>query len=166
MSKKKSIVFVDNQKKLDKLTALIPSQNLIYFDMEITQHDTASIVIEKDGKFLLIKRGNYPEKGFWAVPGGHVDKGESVFEAAKREALEEVGEAEIEEEPFFVFVHDVKIAHRHKAHVFKGRLIGEPKAGSDAVEAEWFSIEDMKEVELTHYTKKIFNFMLYGDIKE
>jgi len=42
-------------------------------------HDTVSIVIEKDGKFLLIKRRNKPEKNYWAVPGGHVDEGETTL---------------------------------------------------------------------------------------
>jgi ADP-ribose pyrophosphatase YjhB (NUDIX family) len=130
------------------------------------QHDTTAIIIEKDGKFLLIKRANPPEKGFWAVPGGHVDSGESIFQAAKREAKEEVGDVEVEEKPFHVFVHDIGIGHRHKAHFFKGKLIREPRAGTDAEEVRWFSIEEMKGVELTHYTKKILNIMLYGDIKE
>jgi ADP-ribose pyrophosphatase YjhB (NUDIX family) len=132
--------------------------------MALDLHDTASILIEKEGRFLLIRRGKPPEKGFWAVPGGHVDAGESPYETACRESSEEVGEAMIEKKPFFVFVHDVGIGHRHRAYIFKGSLTGQPQAGSDAAEARWFSIEDMKKVELTHYTKRIFNFMLYGDL--
>jgi ADP-ribose pyrophosphatase YjhB (NUDIX family) len=132
---------------------------------ELIQHDTASVLIEKDGKFLLIKRGNIPEKGFWAVPGGHVDEGESVREAAVREAEEEVGKAEVEEKPFFVFLHDVKIGHRHKAYIFKAKMVGEVKPGTDAEEAKWFTLEEMEEVELTHYTKKILNLIFYGDLK-
>lgn len=134
--------------------------------MELDQHDTTAIVIEKEGKFLLIKRGKPPEKGFWAVPGGHVDEGETPLECAKRECKEEVGEADIEEKPFFIFVHDVGIGHRHRAHVFKGEMKGEVTPGTDAEEAKWFSLEEMEREELTHYTKKILNFMFYGDIKD
>ena len=134
--------------------------------MDLIQHDTTAIVIENQGKFLLVKRGKVPEKGFWAVPGGHLEEGEGVFECAKRECREEVGLVGVEKKPFLVFVHDVGIGHRHKAHIFKGALQGEARAGSDAEEARWFSLKEMASLELTHYTKKIFNFLLFGDIRE
>lgn len=121
-------------------------------------HNTSSIVIKKNGKFLLIKRANPPEKGCWAVPGGHVDKGETPYECAVREAKEEAGKVEITtKKPVFVFVHDIELGHRHKAHVFLGEAVGKLKAGTDAAELSWFALEQMKNIELTHYTKKIFN---------
>lgn len=121
-------------------------------------HNTASIVIEKRGKFLLIKRGNKPEKNYWAVPGGHVDKGEALFQTAKRECKEEVGNIEIiTKKPVYIFVHDVELGHRHKAHIFLGKVKGRLKAGSDAKQLGWFTIGQMKKLDLTHYTKKIFN---------
>lgn len=130
------------------------------------QHNTTAIVAEKNGKYLLIKRGHRPEKGFWAVPGGHVDPGESPAEAAQREAKEEVGKIKTEEEPFFVFIHDVKIKHRHKCHTFRGRQTGELRPATDAEELGWFSLDELQkkerrgEVEITHYTKKIFNWLV------
>jgi 8-oxo-dGTP diphosphatase len=47
----------------------------------------------KDGKILLLKRNKSPNKGLWSPPGGKFDlsSGESPFECAKREALEETG---------------------------------------------------------------------------
>lgn len=42
-------------------------------------------------RILLIKRGNDPEKGKWALPGGYMDAGELPEEAVQRELLEEVG---------------------------------------------------------------------------
>lgn len=72
-------------------------------------HDTASIVIEKGDRFLLVRRGNKPEKGFWAVPGGHVEKGETPRECAQREATEEVGGVSVVSgKPVFVFIHYTK----------------------------------------------------------
>ncbi|MEO0101898.1 MAG: NUDIX hydrolase, partial [candidate division WOR-3 bacterium] len=47
------------------------------------------IIIEYQGKIVLIKRKNYPFG--WALPGGFVEYGESVEEAARREAKEETG---------------------------------------------------------------------------
>ncbi|MBI4021549.1 MAG: NUDIX domain-containing protein [Candidatus Aenigmarchaeota archaeon] len=130
----------------------------------LDQHDTTAILIERNGRFLLVRRANPPEQGFWAVPGGHRTAGETIRACAIRECQEEVGKGQIEKKPFIIFVHDVKVGHRHRAHVFRGTLVGEPRAGSDAAEARWFSFEEMHEIELTHYTKKILNAILYGEI--
>jgi len=48
------------------------------------------IFLEK-GKVLLIKRMRFPFVGFWVLPGGHVEYGERVEEAIKREMKEELG---------------------------------------------------------------------------
>ena len=49
------------------------------------------VVLNGDGKFLLLKRSTdsnwMPEK--WAIPGGHIEKGESPRTAAVRETKEE-----------------------------------------------------------------------------
>src|SRR5215469_13991554 len=50
-----------------------------------------SIVLHKDGKVLMIQRGNEPFKGYWVLPGGFISYFENAEEAIKREALEEVG---------------------------------------------------------------------------
>ncbi len=51
----------------------------------------ACAIVEKEGKILLTKRDLYPRKGKWALPGGHVDRGEVVEKAAIRETQEECG---------------------------------------------------------------------------
>ncbi len=48
-------------------------------------------IIEIDKKIVLLKRGINPGKGKWVVPGGYVDRGETVESAAVRETLEECG---------------------------------------------------------------------------
>ncbi len=48
-------------------------------------------VIVKDGKVLLVKRDHEPFKGYWVLPGGHVEKGETIRDAAVREMREELG---------------------------------------------------------------------------
>jgi ADP-ribose pyrophosphatase YjhB (NUDIX family) len=45
----------------------------------------------RSGKVLLVKRGKPPFKGLWSLPGGGVEPGESMGEAALREAMEETG---------------------------------------------------------------------------
>ncbi len=52
---------------------------------------TVDIVVKVKGGHVFIKRGNEPFKGYWAIPGGLVEYGESVEQAAVREAKEETG---------------------------------------------------------------------------
>ncbi len=49
------------------------------------------VAIVAEGKVLLVRRQDDPAKGQWWVPGGRVRKGETLKEAARRKALEEVG---------------------------------------------------------------------------
>jgi ADP-ribose pyrophosphatase YjhB (NUDIX family) len=46
---------------------------------------------DADGAILLIRRGFEPRRGLWSMPGGFVDLGESVEQAARRECREEIG---------------------------------------------------------------------------
>jgi 8-oxo-dGTP diphosphatase len=48
-------------------------------------------VVIRDNKILLIKRGIAPSKGLWAIPGGNLELGETLREAAEREIMEETG---------------------------------------------------------------------------
>ena len=48
-------------------------------------------VVVKDGKALIIKRGHEPRKGEWSLPGGHVELGETLIDAVRREIKEETG---------------------------------------------------------------------------
>jgi ADP-ribose pyrophosphatase YjhB (NUDIX family) len=55
----------------------------------------AAIPATADGRIILLRRGFDPGKGLWTFPGGFVDLGESVEEAARRETMEEL-EIEVE----------------------------------------------------------------------
>ena len=62
-------------------------ERVIYYDPKVT----AAAIVEEDGKVLLVRRGTEPGMGLWGLPGGYVDRGEVVEEAAAREVLEETG---------------------------------------------------------------------------
>lgn len=52
---------------------------------------TGAIIINKENKILLVKRKFPPKKGYWDVPGGFIEPGESAEESLKRELKEELG---------------------------------------------------------------------------
>lgn len=51
----------------------------------------AGAVVEKDGKIILVQEAKQPARELWNTPAGHIEKGESPLEAAKREVKEETG---------------------------------------------------------------------------
>ena len=58
---------------------------VVYHDPKIA----ATCIVERQGGVLMIKRDNQVGFGLWSMPGGYVDRGEVVEEAAAREVLEE-----------------------------------------------------------------------------
>ena len=60
---------------------------VVYDDPKVA----AGVVVEQDGRVLLLERGTEPGKGKWTFPGGYVDRGEQLEDAAVRETREEVG---------------------------------------------------------------------------
>ncbi|RMG15336.1 MAG: NUDIX hydrolase [Deltaproteobacteria bacterium] len=101
---------------------------------------TVDIVIETDGGIVLVER-RFPPRG-WALPGGFVDCGERVAEAARREAREETG-LEVELTDLLGVYSDPKRdPRRHTVSVvFLARAEGTPEGGDDAAAARVFPLE-------------------------
>jgi ADP-ribose pyrophosphatase YjhB (NUDIX family) len=100
---------------------------------------TVDIIIEIESKeIILIKRKNPPYG--WAIPGGFVDYGESLEEAALREAKEETN-LDVEQLRQFHTYSDPQRDPRHHSistvYVAKGR--GKPRAKDDAIEIGIFT---------------------------
>jgi 8-oxo-dGTP diphosphatase len=50
-----------------------------------------AVVLDVDGRLLLIRRGHDPHAGLWSLPGGRVEDGETLEQAVRREVFEETG---------------------------------------------------------------------------
>jgi 8-oxo-dGTP diphosphatase len=108
-------------------------------------------VVVKDGRVLMITRAQPPRQGLWSIPGGVVELGEALREAAAREVREETGvEAEMGEVLTVVdrILQDEagRVQYHYVIVDFAARwLSGEAKASSDAASVYWLEpgeIED------------------------
>jgi len=99
---------------------------------------TVDIIIEVEGKVVLIERKN-PPLG-WALPGGFVDYGESLEEAAQREAWEETGLKVKLLCQFYTYSKPGRDPRFHTiTTVYVAQAEGEPKGGDDAQKAQLFA---------------------------
>ena len=72
----------------------------------------AGILLDAKGRYLLGQRPEgKPYAGYWEVPGGKIEKGETVFEALKRELQEELGIDILSSEELTVLEHDYPHAY-------------------------------------------------------
>ncbi|RLD99117.1 MAG: NUDIX hydrolase [Aquificota bacterium] len=103
---------------------------------------TVDIIIQWQGRIVLIQRKNPPYG--WALPGGFVDYGESLEEAAVREAKEETGlDVELIRQ-FHTYSDPRRDPRQHTittVYIAEGK--GDPQAGDDAKELGLFSPQEL-----------------------
>jgi ADP-ribose pyrophosphatase YjhB (NUDIX family) len=127
---------------------------------EIPLVGIGAIIIE-DSRVLLVKRAHPPIQGQWSIPGGVLEVGELVREAAVREAREETGL--IVEPGELLGVYDRVLRNEEKRVQYHyvlidflcRRLGGELMAASDAAEVRWFTREELPSLKLAEDTEDV-----------
>jgi len=85
----------------------------------------AGCVIDVGGKILLCKRAIEPRLGFWTIPAGFMENGESVQDGAAREAMEEA----LARVRIGSLLAIVNVLHAHQVHIMFRAQLTEPRFG-------------------------------------
>ena len=119
-----------------------------------------AIIIEK-GRVVLVKRGHAPLAGEWSIPGGVLEVGETLREAAVREALEETGLNVETADLLGVYDRVLRDADERTIYHYVlidflcRRVAGEPAPAGDAVEARWFTRDEISGLALAKDTAEV-----------
>ena len=119
-----------------------------------------AIIIEGD-HVVLVKRAHPPIQGQWSIPGGVLEVGELVREAAIREAREETGLIVEPSELLGVYDRILRNAERRVQYHYVlidflcRRVGGELQASSDATEVRWFGREELTALNLAEDTQDV-----------
>ncbi|MDT0647696.1 NUDIX hydrolase [Zunongwangia sp. F260] len=104
-------------------------------------------------KVLLIKRKKDPFKDQWALPGGFIEEGEDLEQAARRELLEETGVKIDSMEQIRAFGKPGRDPRGRMISIaFLSRIYSEEtlKSGDDAKDAGWFGINNLPDLAFDH----------------
>lgn len=111
-------------------------------DPDARRIDAASVAVLRGPKILLVRRGRGANAGLWAFPGGKVEAGETLEQAASRELLEETGIKASIQGTLASYVIDAGAQQFALTVFLADYLSGETKAGDDAAEVTWISVQD------------------------
>jgi ADP-ribose pyrophosphatase YjhB (NUDIX family) len=139
------------QERFGKLHPVCPQCEWIHFD---DPKVAAAVLVEQDGRVLLVRRVNEPHRGLWTLPAGFVDAGEDPARAAERECSEETGLSVRVKR-----VLDVIAGREHERGadfviVYQAEILGGTISPSDDADAvEWFEYDRLPPLAFTATTK-------------
>lgn len=110
------------------------------------------VAVIDDGALLVVRRGGEPGRGRWAIPGGRVEMGERLVDAARREVLEETG-LHVDVGPVVWVGESIGPGEPPSWHFalidFLGAVVGgELRAGDDAAEVRWVELDRIGELDV------------------
>lgn len=117
-----------------------------------------AVLLEQDGKFLIGRRNKKIGNGKWIIPGGGVEWGEKIQDAAVREFKEETG-ITVEITNFIGWKEILAIDHDYHAIVFfylAKRVSGELVATDDISEAHFFTVDEIKKLDHVESVQWVF----------
>ena len=143
-----------NDPEAPKANSVVPSANVV--------------VVDDVGRILMIRRS---DNGNWAFPGGGMDLGESMPQAAVREAKEETGyDVEItglvgiytDPNHLIEYTSNGEVRQEFSV-VFTARPVGgEPRPNAEATEIEWFTPDQLAELQIHDTMRKRIRHYLEG----
>ena len=119
------------------------------------------MVIWKDGKVLLVRRGKPPRDGQWSIPGGAQELGETLLETARREVSEETG-LDVAVTGLIDVVDFIErdtaggVRYHYSLIDFSAEWrSGEPRAGGDVSDVVWLDPNELARYEIWSETRRI-----------
>lgn len=131
---------------------------------EIPLVGVGAVIIDsagKDSRVVLVKRAHPPLQAQWSIPGGVLEVGELVREAAVREAGEETGLVVEPGELLGVYDRVLRDAEERVQYHYVlidflcQRISGDLRAGSDAAEVRWFTRQELPKLDLAEDTMDV-----------
>jgi ADP-ribose pyrophosphatase YjhB (NUDIX family) len=126
------------------------------------------VIIQNDDQICLIQRDKEPSKGRWTFPGGAIELGEGLHEAARREALEETGLVVDVGEVATVIDNVVRdddgsVRYHYVIVDFYATAVGgRLRLGTDVSDVKWASLADVKALDMTEKAQAIAIQLLAG----
>jgi 8-oxo-dGTP diphosphatase len=126
-----------------------------------------AVMVEKDGKVLMGRRKCPPGEGTWALPGGHVEFGEKLADAAIRETKEETG-LDISGIEIISLSDDISYGRHFVSITFRAAAAkGQPilKVNKEFSEMGWFDLKNPPEPTfkaLENVLSNYFSNRIYG----
>jgi 8-oxo-dGTP diphosphatase len=110
----------------------------------VTVKVSVNCIIEQNDKVLLVQEAIGRIRGFWSIPGGKVDEGESFKEAAKREIKEETDLDVVNIQKISIIQEE---PNQTVNHIFKVQAKGNPKPqANEILDIKWFSLKEVVEI--------------------
>lgn len=119
----------------------------------------AVAVVPRDGEILMIERNRGDYTGYWALPGGKIEQGEHVSEAAEREIMEETG-LEASFRRYHGVVSEVFGEKQFMLHVVGLEPSGSELSAGAEGEVRWISQDDLEELEVVPSDREIISKVL------